>query len=39
MSTEYIRKSVEETISNLKANQEKALNTATAATAILEGRT
>ena len=36
MSTEYIRKSIEETISYLKANPEKALNMATAATAILE---
>ena len=39
MYTEYIRKSIEETISYLKANQEEALNTATAATAILEGGT
>jgi len=36
MYTEYIRKSIEETISYLKANPEKALNMATAATAILD---
>ena len=36
MSTENIRKSIEETISYLKTNSEKALNMATAATAILE---
>ena len=36
MSTEYIHKSIEETISYLKENPEKALNMATAATAILE---